>query len=77
MEFIRTIRTKAQTKRQENIQRQSEEDITLTDFNESLYIAYLGIPLIPIQEEWSPKTIMEELGKIRQNYINAKLKQVC
>ena len=74
MEFIRTLREKHQTKLQEDIHRQSEEVITLSDFDSSLYIAYNGTPLVPIKEEWTSKQIIEELAKIRQNYINSKLK---
>lgn len=74
MEFIRTLREKHQTKLQEDIHRQSEEVITLSDFDSSLYIVYNGTPLVPIKEEWTSKQIIEELAKIRQNYINSKLK---
>lgn len=75
MEFIRTIREKRQTKYQEELQRQAEEAITLSDFDNSLYIAFAGTPLVPIQENWTSKEIIEELSKLRQNYINSKNKQ--
>ena len=77
MELIRTIREKAQTKRQEDIRKLSEEMITLSDFGSSLFIAYQGTPLLPVEEAWTSKEIVEELTKIRQNFINAKLKEVC
>ena len=77
MEFIRTLREKSQTKREEEVQKMSEEVITLSDFDSSLYIAYNGTPFVPIKEEWTSKEIMEELSKLRQNFINAKLKGVC
>jgi hypothetical protein len=73
MEFIRTLREKSQTRRQEEIQRQAEELITLSDFDSDLYIAYAGTPLVPIKEEWTSKEIVEELTKLRQNYIKSKL----
>ena len=75
MELIRTIREKSQTKREETIQKMSEELITLSDFDSSLYIAYQGTPLVPINENWTSKQIVEELAKLRQNYINAKMKE--
>ena len=74
MEFIRTLKEKSQTKRQAEIQRQAEETITLSDFADSIYIAYEGIPLVPIQEDCTPKEIIGELSKLRQNYVNAKSK---
>lgn len=77
MEFIRTLKEKSQTKREENIRKQAEDLITLSDFDSSLYIAYQGTPLVPIKEEWTSKEIVQELDKIRQNFINSKIKQVC
>ena len=77
MEFIRTLKEKSQTKREEGIRKQAEDLITLSDFGSSLYIAYQGTPLVPIKEEWTSKEIVQELDKIRQNFINSKIKQVC
>ena len=77
MELIRTLREKSQTRRQEEIHHQAEETITLSDFNNSLYIAYAGTPLVPIKDEWTSKEIIEELDKLRQNYINSKIKALC
>ena len=77
MEFIRTLREKSQTKKEEEVQKMSEQVITLSDFDSSLYIAYNGTPFVPIKEEWTSKQIVEELSKLRQNFINAKLKGVC
>lgn len=74
MEFIRTIKEKVQTKKQEEIHQVAEEIITLADFDSNLYIAYAGTPLVPIKEEWTSKEIVQELAKIRQNYINSKIK---
>lgn len=76
MELIRTLREKTHTKRENEIHRQAEEMITLSDFDTSLYIAYQGTPLIPIKESWTSKEIYEELSKVRQNYINSKKKEL-
>jgi len=77
MEFIRTLREKNQTKKEEFVQKQSEEVITLSDFDSSLYIAYNGTPFVPIDENWTSKQIVEELTKLRRNYVNVKLKELC
>ena len=73
MELIRTLRERSQTKKQMEIQQLAEETITLSDFDNSLYIAFAGTPLVPIKEEWTSKEIVEELNKLRQNYIKSKL----
>ena len=77
MEFIRTLREKSQTKRQEEIHKMAEQTITLSDFDSNLYIAYAGTPFVPIDESWTSKQIVEELAKLRQNYCNAKMKEIC
>ena len=77
MEFIRTLREKSQTRHEEEVQKQSEMVITLSDFDSSLYIAYDGTPFVPIDENWTSKQIVEELSKLRQNYVNAKMKGIC
>ena len=77
MEWIRTIRTKYQTRKEQDIQREAEDTITLSDFCDHIYIAYLGTPLLLINDNWTQKEIMEQLTKLRQNYINAKTKQAC
>lgn len=74
MEFIRTIREKQQTARQENIAKEAEEVITLSDFANTLFIAYHGTPLIQIDDNATPKDIVQQLSVIRNNYINAKIK---
>ena len=73
MELIRTLRERSQTKKQMEIHKLAEETITLSDFDNSLYIAFAGTPLVPIKEEWTSKEIVEELTKLRQNYIKSKL----
>ena len=49
MEFIRTIKEKSQTKKQEAIAKLAESLITIQDFDNSLFIAYNGTPLAPIE----------------------------
>lgn len=73
MEFIRTIREKQQTARQENIQKEAERVITLGDFAGSIYISYNGVPIISIADTWTPKQIIDELLKIRNNYVTSKI----
>ena len=75
MEFIRTLREKSRTNRQLEIEKQAEDVISLADFDDSLYIAYAGTPLVPVDPNWTSKEIVQELSKVRHNYINGKLKE--
>lgn len=75
MEFIRTIKEKSQTKRQEEIERMAEDIITIRDFDNSLFIAYDGTPLAPIEPSWTTKEIVQQLSVFRSNYINGKMKE--
>jgi hypothetical protein len=77
MELIRTLREKSQTRKEASIQHQAEYLITLSDFADSLFIAFQGTPLVPINEEWTSKEIIEKLSEVRQNYINSKLHELC
>ena len=75
MEFIRTIKEKEKTKRQEEIERMAEDIITIRDFDNSLFIAYNGTPLAPIEPSWTTKEIVQQLSVFRSNYINGKMKE--
>lgn len=69
MEFIRTIKEKHQTAKQENILKEAEQMITIADFDKTLYIAYAGTPLIAIEDNWTPKDLLNKLATVRDNYI--------
>lgn len=77
MGFLRNLIEGSPTQQEERILKMAEEVITLSDFDSSMYIAYNGTPFVPINENWTSKQIMEELGKLRQNYINVKKKEIC
>lgn len=74
MEFTRTIKEKQVTKHQDDLMKQSEEKVCLSDFNDCLFISYEGVPLVPIGEDWTPKQIVEKLSLLRQNYVKSKMK---
>ena len=75
MEFIRTIKEKSQTKKQEAIAKLAEDLITLQDFDNSLFIAYNGTPLAPIEASWTTKEIIQQLSVFRNNFINSRMKR--
>ena len=74
MEFTRTLKDKQVTKHQDDLMKQAESKIYLSDFDKNLFIAFDGTPLIAIQEDWLPQDIIAELSKLRQNYVNNKMK---
>lgn len=76
MEWIRTFREKQQTSRQTNIQLQAEEQICLTDFDNKIYIAYNGTPMIPIEDSWNTTDILAKLKETRDSYVNYKMRQL-
>ena len=75
MEFIRTLRERHQTQRQANMEEEAESVIRLADFADSLYIAYDGVPLIPIDKNWTTKEIIQQLSVLRNNYVTCKMQQ--
>lgn len=75
MEFFKSLREKSQIRKEEDIQRQAEILIRVSDFDEGLYISYNGIPLVPIDKDWATKEIIEELSILRTNYIKSRMKE--
>lgn len=75
MELIRTIRQKQQTARQASIQQQAEDTITVSDFDNELFIAYNGVPFVPIEKTWTSVEILAKLSMLRENFVRAKLKE--
>lgn len=79
MELIRTLKEKRQANKQIKHQRQfiqaSEDYIRLSDFDNDMYIAYNDLPLVPIDRNWTVPQILEKLNEVRQNYVNAKMKE--
>lgn len=73
MELIRTFREKQLTKRQADIETQSRQFITLSDFAGDLYIAYNDVPLVLIEKNQTAQDIIAKLAELRQNYINSRL----
>ena len=63
-----------QTRREDDFHRQAEDFITLSTFDSSLFIAYQGTPLVPIENDCTTQQIVEKLERVRQNYVNSKMK---
>lgn len=76
MELIKTFREKQQTSKQNNITQQAHDLICLDDFDNKLYIAFHGTPLVPIDENLSQKEILTKLEEVRRSYINHEMRQL-
>lgn len=76
MEFIRTLKEKQQTSKQNNIVMQAQDAIYLADFDDKIYISYHGTPLIPIEDTWTQKDIIKKLKETRDSYINYEMKKL-
>lgn len=76
MEFIRTIREKQKTSRQNDIITEAHNIICLDDFDGKIFIAYNGTPLIPIEDKWTQKEILDKLENTRNGYISFRMKQL-
>ena len=74
MELFRTIREKSQTRKEEEIRVIATERISISDFDNQLYIAFDGAPLVLLDENLACKQIVGELSRVRENYINSRLK---
>ena len=75
MELFRTFRERRNIRRQTEIQQQAEDLITLQDFNNSLFVAYNGTPLAPIDVSWTTKEIVQQLSVFRNNFIQSRMKE--
>lgn len=71
MEWINYIKERYSSARQKDITKEAERVISLRDFNNNIFIAINNVPLIQMNEESTPQTILTNLTTIRQNYINA------
>lgn len=76
MELIRTIKNKyKQLIKDTSDYHKAKEMIYLDNFDKELFIAFNGIPYIPIDKNTTAEEIINKLLNIRQNYIDNNLKQ--
>ena len=77
MNLFSTLREKSHERKHEVIQSQAQELITLNDFENRLYIAYSGNPLVVIEEDLPAFEVLKKLQEVRGYFIDAKMKNVC
>lgn len=75
MTLIRTFKEKQQAQRQAAIRQQAVDTIRLSDFDNEIYISYNGTPLVEVDSSWTSHQIIEELAKLRGNFINSRMKE--
>ena len=71
MELIRSLKERHKASQRNDIWQRAESTITLDDFDNSIYIAYNGVPLVPIENDWTPEKIINKLSELRTNYVKA------
>lgn len=69
MSFLTSIKEKYADSKKRDFIRKAEERICISDFDNNLYIAYDGMPLVMIDETWTSKEIVEKLNDARNNYV--------
>lgn len=47
----------------------------MKDFENELYIAVNGVPLLPIPQDWTASQILEKLSNLRSGYTNYAAKE--
>ena len=74
MSPLRTFRNYRRKSKLDDLEKEAEGNIRLYDFDNKLYISYLSTPLIPVEDAWTQKEILEKLSEVRKNYIAGKKK---
>lgn len=49
---------------------ESRSAIRVKDFDNELYIAVNGVPLLPIPNDWTASQILDRLSSLRNGYMN-------
>lgn len=76
MEFLNSFKEKKMTSRQREINEEATSNITLTDFENKIFIAYNSTPLIPVEDTWTPTEILTKLEETRNGYIEYKMSKL-
>lgn len=75
MEIIKALKERSHSRKEAELQQQASDYITVTDFEDTLYIAYNDIPLAPIDPSWTTKEIVQQLSVFRTNFINSMMQK--
>jgi hypothetical protein len=70
MELIRNIKLKRLSMKQKSMFQESRMAVRVKDFENELYIAIDGLPLLPIPNDWTASQILERLNNLREGYVN-------
>lgn len=56
--------------KQKSMFQESRMAVRVKDFENELYIAIDGLPLLPIPNDWTASQILERLNILREGYVN-------
>lgn len=49
------------------------DTIKVKDFNNELYIAMNGVPLLPVGNDWTAQQILDKLADLRDGYMKFRI----
>lgn len=75
MNFFSNWKENQKAKQQLGIKEEAIARITLTDFDNKIFISIGGIPLIEMDKEWKTEEIISKLTTLRTNYVNSQVKE--
>lgn len=73
MQLLSNLRAKRQENRKKEIESQARQRIGIKDFDGELFFAYDGTPLLPVEENATPKEMLATPGTLRENFVKSKL----
>lgn len=73
MKLFETWREKSRLRKEKEVRKLANSYITLTDFDGSIYIAYMDNPLVYVDSLASVADAIEKLYSVREIYINSKI----
>ena len=74
MELRRTIKKKIVSSKEKSMDLESRSVIRVKDFDNELYIAVNGVPLLPIDSNWTASQIIDRLNDLRDGYMTYRIK---
>ena len=70
---MKSIKSWIQESQSKRVIQMANDFITLSDFDNKLYIAFQGNPLVSVDDNLTSTEIVQKLSEARSNFINARL----
>ena len=73
MNLFSDFKAKRRENRKKEIESQARQRIGVKDFDGELFFAVDGTPLLPVEENATPKQMLATLVTLRDNFVKSKL----